>query len=120
MTADQPGRHFVLESKTLGSLDLGSPIYYRGIKVGQVVEYDFDEDAEPRNAGNRLAGSYVNFYIANGGIIVPLFDDKYDEPAMKLITKVFPDRKVVGVPGREILLCGGCVHCITQQHPSGK
>lgn len=81
---------------------------------------DYDEDAEPRNAGDRLAGSYVNFYIANGGVIVPLFDDKYDEPAMELITKVFPGRKVVGVPGREILLGGGCVHCITQQQPSGK
>ncbi len=44
------------------------------------------------------------------------FDDKYDEPAMELITK----GKVVGVHGREILLCGGCVHCITQQQPSDK
>ena len=46
LTADLPGRHFVLKSKELGSLDLGSPIYYRGIKVGQVVDYDFDETAE--------------------------------------------------------------------------
>jgi len=81
---------------------------------------DYDEDAEPRNKGNRLAGSNINFYIANGGVAVPLFDDKYDAPAMEQITKVFPARKVVGVPGREILLGGGCVHCITQQQPSGK
>lgn len=46
MTAGQAGRHFILESATLGSLDLGSPIYYRGIKVGKVVDYDFDEQAE--------------------------------------------------------------------------
>jgi paraquat-inducible protein B len=46
MTAGLPGRHFVLESKELGSLDLGTPIYYRGIKVGQVVDYDFNESAE--------------------------------------------------------------------------
>ncbi len=46
LTAGLPGRHFILESKTLGSLDLGSPIYYRGIKVGQVVDYNFDEHAE--------------------------------------------------------------------------
>jgi paraquat-inducible protein B len=46
LTTDQPGQHFVLESKTLGSLDLGSPIYYRGIKVGKVVNYEFDEQAE--------------------------------------------------------------------------
>jgi len=80
---------------------------------------DYDEDAEPRNEGDRLAGSYINFYIANGGVVVPLFDDKHDQLAMELLTKVFPDRKVVGVPGREILLGGGCVHCITQQQPSG-
>jgi paraquat-inducible protein B len=46
MTAGLPGRHFALKAKELGSLDLGSPIYYRGIKVGQVVDYDFDENAE--------------------------------------------------------------------------
>ena len=46
LTSDLPGSHFVLKSKDLGSLELGSPIYYRGIKVGQVVDYDFDETAE--------------------------------------------------------------------------
>jgi paraquat-inducible protein B len=46
LTSELPGSHFVLISNELGSLDLGSPIYYRGIKVGQVVDYDFDEAAE--------------------------------------------------------------------------
>ncbi len=46
LTEGLPGRHFVLQAKTLGSLDVGSPVYYRGIKVGQVVEYDFDQTAE--------------------------------------------------------------------------
>jgi paraquat-inducible protein B len=46
LTSELPGSHFVLKSKELGSLDLGSPIYYRGIKVGQVVAYNFDENAE--------------------------------------------------------------------------
>jgi paraquat-inducible protein B len=49
VTAGMPGRHFVLKSETLGSLDIGSPVYYRGIKVGQVVEYDFDALAEAVN-----------------------------------------------------------------------
>lgn len=49
ITSGMPGRHFVLEAETLGSLDFGSPVYYRGIKVGQVVEYDFDEQAEVIN-----------------------------------------------------------------------
>jgi paraquat-inducible protein B len=46
VTAGLPGRHFILESETLGSLDVGSPVYYRGIKVGQVIAYDFDKAAE--------------------------------------------------------------------------
>jgi len=46
LTGRLPGGHFLLRSKTLGSLDIGSPVYYRGIRVGQVVEYDFDNTAE--------------------------------------------------------------------------
>ena len=49
ITAGMPGRHFVLESDTLGSLDIGSPVYYRGIEVGQVVEYGFSATAESVN-----------------------------------------------------------------------
>lgn len=46
MTVGLPGRHFTLRSETLGSLDLGSPVFYRGMKVGQVVDYDYDQAAE--------------------------------------------------------------------------
>ncbi len=46
MTEGMPGANFTLRSKTLGSLDLGSPVYYRGLKVGQVIDYDFDEATE--------------------------------------------------------------------------
>jgi len=46
LTEGLPGIHFTLKAKSLGSLDIGSPIYYRGINVGQVVGYDFDEKAE--------------------------------------------------------------------------
>ena len=46
VTADMPGRHFILQSEELGSLDRGSPVYYRGIKVGQVVDYDFNHDRD--------------------------------------------------------------------------
>lgn len=73
----------------------------------------------PRNAGDRLAGSYINFYIANGGIVMPVFDDPHDQLAMDALGKLFPGRKVVGVNAREILLGGGNIHCITQQQPRG-
>jgi agmatine deiminase len=70
-----------------------------------------------RIAGMRLAASYVNFYIANGGIVMPLLDPRTDKPAAAKLKRAFPGRKVVGVPAREILLGGGNIHCITQQVP---
>lgn len=74
----------------------------------------------PRKEGDRLAASYVNYYTANGGVIVPLFNDPNDEKAINLLKELYPDRKVVGIYAREILLGGGNIHCITQQQPSGK
>ncbi|HMK10237.1 MAG TPA: agmatine deiminase [Acidimicrobiales bacterium] len=71
-----------------------------------------------RAAGDRLAGSYANFYVANGAVIVPLLDERHDDAALAILGDLFPDRPVVGVPAREILLGGGNIHCITQQVPS--
>jgi agmatine deiminase len=70
-----------------------------------------------RGAGLRLAASYVNFYIANRGIVMPLLDERTDRSAAAKLKRAFPRHKVVGVPAREILLGGGNIHCITQQVP---
>jgi agmatine deiminase len=79
------------------------------------------EGAFPRTEGMRMAASYVNFYIANGGVVVPQFNDPHDLSALQAIRELFPQRKVVGISnGREILLGGGNVHCITQQQPSAR
>jgi agmatine deiminase len=75
--------------------------------------------ARPRHARERLAGSYVNFYIANGGVVVPLLDPRHDARVLAQLRRLFPEREVVGVPAREILLGGGNIHCITQQIPLG-
>lgn len=71
-----------------------------------------------RFAGQRLAGSYINFYIANDAVIVPQFNDVYDEATLQTLQTLFPERQVVGIYTREILLGGGNIHCITQQKPS--
>ncbi len=71
-----------------------------------------------RVAGWRLAGSYVNFYLANGGVVMPLLDPATDRAAARVLRRLFPDRKLVGVAAREILLGGGNIHCITQQVPA--
>jgi agmatine deiminase len=72
---------------------------------------------KPRRADERLAASYVNFYIANRAVIVPLLDARRDRAAVQTLRRLFPRRRIIGVPGREILLGGGNIHCITQQVP---
>jgi agmatine deiminase len=76
--------------------------------------------SRPRTAGDRMAGSYVNFYIANRRVVVPLLDPRNDGRALRILRRLFPRREVVGVPAREILLGGGNIHCITQQLPAGR
>jgi agmatine deiminase len=77
-------------------------------------------ECKPRRCGDRLAGSYVNFYIANRHVVMPLLDPRTDRQAKRAIAKLFPGRRVVGVPSREILLGGGNIHCITQQQPKSR
>ena len=81
---------------------------------------DVVEGSQPRSAGARLAGSYVNFYLGNRRVVVPLLDPKRDGAALRKLRELFPQREVVGVPGREILLGGGNIHCITQQVPAAR
>ena len=74
-----------------------------------------------REPNEKMAASYVNFYIANEAILVPQFGqhakDPKDRLACETLQKVFPNRKIIGVPSREILLGGGNIHCQTQQVP---
>jgi agmatine deiminase len=79
---------------------------------------DTAEGTVPRRAGDRLAASYVNFYLGNSRVVYPLLDPRHDEEAGAILRRCFPEREVVGVPAREILLGGGNVHCITQQVPA--
>jgi agmatine deiminase len=79
---------------------------------------DAVEGTLPRQAGDRMAASYLNFYFCNGGAVVPTFGDlRHDTLALETLQRLLPERKVVGVPAREILLGGGNIHCITQQQP---
>jgi agmatine deiminase len=97
-------------------LPLPAPLYLRAREARGIVAR---EGTKPRTAGERLAASYVNFYIANGGIVMPLLDARSDALAARRLRRLFPARRVVGVAAREILLGGGGIHCITQQIPAG-
>ncbi len=77
-----------------------------------------DMNGEPtRTPNERLAASYVNFYISNGAVICPQFDDENDSTAVEILQRLFPTRRVVGIYARDILIGGGNIHCITQQIP---
>lgn len=81
---------------------------------------DVVEGTIPRQEGDLCPASYMNFLIVNGGAIVPQYGDENDALALKQLQAMFPDRKIVGLPTREVVLGGGNIHCITQQQPSGK
>ena len=80
--------------------------------------YEFEEGEDRREAGERLAASYVNFYLSNGGVIVPQFGDEADQQALEILKDVFPERRIYPIQARDILLGGGNIHCITQQIPA--
>ncbi len=70
-----------------------------------------------RCQGGRLPASYANFYVANGLVVVPQFDDPADPVAMEILARAFPDRQVRGLPAVDLALGLGAYHCITLQEP---
>ena len=69
-------------------------------------------------AGQLLPASYANFYIANGLVLVPTFADPRDRVALNTLARLLPDREVVGIPCRDLVLGLGTLHCMTQQQPA--
>jgi agmatine deiminase len=89
-----------------------------------------DQDGEPLSiielplpapvifAGQRLPASYANFYIANGVVLVPVFNDPNDRFALDILADLFPDREVVGIYCGDLIWGFGAIHCMTQQQPA--
>ncbi|MBI3791439.1 MAG: agmatine deiminase family protein [Gemmatimonadetes bacterium] len=67
--------------------------------------------------GVRLPASYANFYVANGVVIVPTFNDANDRHALNTIAGLFPDRQVVGIHAVDLVWGLGTLHCLSQQQP---
>jgi agmatine deiminase len=67
--------------------------------------------------GERLPASYANFYIANGVVLVPTFNDRNDRVALNTLAELFPDREVVGIHAVDLVWGLGTLHCLTQQQP---
>ncbi len=69
--------------------------------------------------GQRLPASYGNFYIANGLVLVPTFNDPKDRIALDILAGLFPSREVIGIAASDLVLGLGTLHCMTQQQPAG-
>jgi agmatine deiminase len=69
-------------------------------------------------AGQLLPASYANFYIANRMVLAPTFGDAQDRVALNTLARLFPDRQVIGIPCRDLVLGLGTLHCMTQQQPA--
>ncbi len=89
--ADQDGRPL-----NVVELPMPAPVFFRGL---------------------RLPASYANFYIANGLVLVPTFNDRNDRVALEILAGCFPDREVVGIHCRDLVWGLGTLHCMTQQQP---
>jgi agmatine deiminase len=98
-TADALARATDAEGRRFEVVTLPSP--------GRVV----DDDGRP------VPASYMNFYVCNAAVVVPVYGSKYDARAVDVIAACFPGRRTVGLPARAILTGGGAFHCITQPEP---
>lgn len=67
--------------------------------------------------GRRLPASYANFYIANGVVLVPVFNDRNDRLALNILSELFPSRDVVPIYCGDLIWGLGAIHCMTQQQP---
>jgi agmatine deiminase len=82
----------------------------------EVVEMEEAWEAEPESA--TWCRSFINFYVANGGVVMPAYGVPGDARARAVIEKVYPDRRVVQIDIRRVAIGGGGIHCITQQQPA--
>lgn len=98
------------------------PVPTKPVCVSQedLLGYDFEPGEDMREAGERLAASYVNFYFCNNAIILPQFGGENidsDRAATEILRSACPDREIVPINAGDIILGGGNIHCITQQIP---
>ena len=107
---DAKGRHFKVHKLLIPK----NPVCITEEDLGGYV---FEEGEDTRELGERLAASYVNFSIGHQVVLVPQFGDEHDGKAVEVLSAVFPERKIVPVAAREIIIGGGNIHCITQQIP---
>ncbi|HQQ40409.1 MAG TPA: agmatine deiminase family protein, partial [Clostridia bacterium] len=92
------------------------------VMKADLANFVFEQGEDTRTDGERLAASYVNFYFSNDSVLLPQFAGENaasDVRAVELMRRLCPNRRIVPIDSRPILLGGGNIHCVTQQIPKG-
>ena len=88
-------------------------------KPYKIIELPLPEKRLELN-GVRLPLTYANFYIGNGFVVVPIYDDANDARALNILRPLFSGREVIGLKATSLITGGGAFHCVTQQQPKGE
>ena len=110
--SDDPNRD-ILKS-VIDELKRAKDVTGQKIEIVTVPSPGRVEDAE----GELIPASFMNFYIGNTTVVVPVYGTKSDDVAVDRIAKLFPTRRTVGLPANHVITGGGSFHCITQQQPA--
>lgn len=95
---------------------LRSQVDARGLPL-KVVELPLPKEPMHLDDGTRLPATYANFYFVNGAVLVPQYGDVNDKKALAILQSLMPERQVIGLSSRNIIVGGGSFHCLTQQQP---
>ena len=115
-TTDDPADgNFEGSRENLARLKASKDARGRALEIVELPQPDYQEGKD-----GRLTLSYINFYLPNGGLVMPSFGDPRDEAARDILAGVFKDRQIAQLPALDILHGGGGIHCITQQQPAGE
>ena len=111
--ADPADPQYAAIHENLGRLRAATDARGRALEI-----VELPMPARPESNGRRLSPSYVNFYVANGAVVMPAFGDPADEEARDVLARLFRHRAVVPVPTLELAKADGNIHCVTQQQPA--
>ncbi|MFB6456195.1 agmatine/peptidylarginine deiminase [Chitinophaga sp. Hz27] len=98
-----------------------STLYAAANKASQPYKFVYvpltQNDVVTTYGKNLGKASYINYYISNNSVLVPIYSDPNDAVATGIIQRLYPDKKVIGIDCRNLFANGGMVHCVTQQQP---
>jgi agmatine deiminase len=123
ITSDQKDDNYDILQENLAILKQSTDAKGRALEIVTVEQppatyAQLRLGSDPAPHTERLTLSYINFYTANGGIVMPAFGHaQYDQAAHDVMVTLFPTRHISQINALDIFAGGGGIHCITQQEP---